>query len=73
MRTQLTPDQREDLKHQMAYRWLDQMSFRDLERVFLETQVDYLESYTDEELLAEIEDNFMEAEFASIMEGLANG
>jgi len=73
MRTQLTPDQREDLKHQMAYRWLDQMSLRDLERVFLETQVDYLESYTDEELLAEIEDNFMEAEFASIMEGLANG
>jgi hypothetical protein len=49
------------------------MSLRDLERVFLETQVDYLESYTDEELLAEIEDNFMEAEFASIMEGLANG
>ena len=69
----LTPDQREDLKHQMAYRWLDQMSLRDLERVFLETQVDYLESYTDEELLAEIEDNFMEAEFALIMEGLANG
>jgi hypothetical protein len=73
MITALTPDQREDLKHQMAYRWLDQMSLRDLERVFLETQVDYLESYTDEELLAEIEDNFMEAEFASIMEGLANG
>ena len=69
----MTPDQREDLKHQLAYRWLDQMSLRDLERVFLETQVDYLESYTDEELLAEIEDNFMEAEFASIMEGLANG
>jgi hypothetical protein len=73
MITPLTADQREDLKHQMAYRWLDQMSLRDLERVFLETQVDYLESYTDEELLAEIEDNFMEAEFASIMEGLANG
>lgn len=69
----LTPDQREDLKHQMAYRWLDQMSLRDLERVFLETQVDYLGSYTDEELLAEIEGNFMEAEFASILEGLANG
>jgi hypothetical protein len=70
MRTKLTPDQREDLKHQMAYRWLDQMSIRDLERVFLEMQVDYLESFTDDELLGEIEDNFMEAEFASIMENL---
>jgi hypothetical protein len=73
MITPLTADQREDLKHQVAYRWLDQMSMKDLERVFVEMQVEHLDSCTDEELLAEIEDNFMEAEFASIMEGLANG
>jgi len=69
----MTPDQREDLKHQLAYRWLDHMSMRDLERLFLETQIEYLESYTDEELLGEIEDNFTDDEFETIMKGLANG
>jgi hypothetical protein len=68
---QLTSEQREDLAHQLAYRWLEQMSLRDLERVFLEQQVELLESYSDEELLGELEDNFHDDEFAEIIGDLA--
>jgi hypothetical protein len=67
----LTPDQREDLAHQLAFRWLEGMSTRDLERVFLEQQIEYLDSYSDEDLLSEVEDNFHDDEFAEILKGLS--
>lgn len=47
----------------LAQHWLDAVSLRDLEIFFYDAQIDYLESYTDEELIGEIEDVMSEEDF----------
>lgn len=71
--TELNPNQREDLINLLAYRYLDGMSSRDLERFFIDMQLDAFSSYSDEELLGEVEDNFYDEEYQEIMTNIANG
>lgn len=66
--TTLTEDQRFRLVDFLAGRYLDNMSLKDLERFFLDIQVDYLREYSDEELLSELEDYTSEEELAELME-----
>ncbi len=67
----LTPQKREALVELLAQRWLDQMDPRDLETFFLNTQADYLNDYTDAELIAEVEDNTSDEEFEEIINEIA--
>jgi hypothetical protein len=54
---------REALIEFLATYWLDSMSNKDLEKFFYDTQTDYLQSYSDEELIGEIEDVMSEEDF----------
>ena len=54
----LTEEQRERLESFVAEKYLDSLSNIDLERFFLEVQTQYLQDYTDTELLEEVE-NFV--------------
>jgi hypothetical protein len=47
----------------LAQHWLDAVSLRDLEIFFYDAQIDYLESYSDEELISEVEDVMSEEDF----------
>lgn len=47
----------------LAKHWLDTVSTRDLEGFFYDAQIDYLQSYSDEELISEIEDVMSEEDF----------
>jgi hypothetical protein len=67
----LTPGKREALVELLAQRWLDQMDLRDLETFFLNTQADYLNDYTDAELIAEVEDNTSDEEFEELINEIA--
>jgi len=68
MMTSLTPEKRSALVEWLVERYLDGMSTRDLERFFIDIQLDYIGSYTDEELIGEIEDNTTEEEYAQLFE-----
>ena len=68
MMTGLTPEKRSALVQWLVERYLDEMSTRDLERFFVDIQLDYIGSYTDEELIGEIEDNTTEEEYAQLFE-----
>ncbi len=64
----LSEAQRETLTEFIALRYLDSMDLKDLERFFLDIQIDYLKDYTDEELIGEIEDLTDTEEFNAMME-----
>ena len=66
----LSTEQRDRLIELVADRYLDQMDLRDLETFFLETQAQYLEEYTDQELLAEVEDLTSDFEYEEIVNEL---
>ena len=66
----LSTEQRDRLIELVADRYLDQMDLRDLETFFLETQAQYLEEYTDQELLAEVEDLTSDFEYEEIINEL---
>jgi hypothetical protein len=68
MMTSLTPEKRSALVEWLVERYLDGMTTRDLERFFVDIQLDYIGSYTDEELIGEIEDNTTEEEYAQLFE-----
>jgi hypothetical protein len=68
MMTIMTPEKRSALVEWLVERYLDGMSTRDLERFFVDIQLDYIGSYTDEELIGEIEDNTTEEEYAQLFE-----
>jgi len=68
MMTGLTPEKRSALVEWLVERYLDGMTTRDLERFFVDIQLDYIGSYTDEELIGEIEDNTTEEEYAQLFE-----
>ena len=63
----LTTDQRFSLQDFLAKYWLDNASLKDLERFFYETQIEYLSSYSDEELIGEIEDITSDEDFELIL------
>ena len=68
----LSYTQREELSEALAYRQLEGMGRDDLERYFLENQIDcYDTHYADSELLAEMKDYYDEDEFSEIMAELA--
>jgi hypothetical protein len=62
----LIPEKREALIELLAQRYLDGMSGRDLERFFLDIQAEYLQEYTDAELIEGIEDYTTEEEFQEL-------
>ncbi len=62
----LTDEKRAALIELLAQRYLDGMSGRDLERFFLDIQTDYLQEYTDAELIGEIEDMTSDEEFEEL-------
>jgi hypothetical protein len=66
--TSLTLEKRSALAEFLVDRYLDGMSYRDLERFFCDIQLEYLGSYTDEELIGAIEDNTTEEEFMELFE-----
>jgi hypothetical protein len=59
----LTDEQRAHIAELVAQRYLDHMDGRDLERFFLDIQLDYLTEYTDAELVDALEDVTNEDEF----------
>ena len=64
--------QRDELIHSLAYKELESMDRYELERYFLENQIDcYDKHYSDAELLAEVKDYYDEDEFSEIMAELA--
>ena len=60
--------QRETLAEFIALKYLDAMDVRDLERFFIDVQMEYLADYTDEEMIAEIEDLTDTEEFNAMLE-----
>jgi hypothetical protein len=68
MMTILTPEKRSALVEWLVERYLDGMTTRDLERFFVDTQLNYIGSYTDEELIGEIEDMSTQEEYAQLFE-----
>jgi len=68
MMTGLTPEKRSALVEWLVERYLDGMTTGDLARFFIDIQLDYIGSYTDEELIGEIEDNATEEEYAQLFE-----
>ena len=60
--------QRETLAEFIALKYLDAMDVRDLERFFIDVQMQYLGDYTDEEMIAEIENIVETEEFNAMME-----
>ena len=66
----LTAEQRDRLIDLVAERYLDGMDGRDLERFFLDIQTDYLNEYTDEELLGAVEDVFQNDNIEEILNEL---
>lgn len=69
---QLSSDQRDGVAELLAQRYLDGMDIRDLERFFLEITIDAYSSYSDEELLGELEDMTDEQEFNELIEAIVN-
>jgi hypothetical protein len=63
----LTDEQREYLIDLVASRYLDSMDVRDLERFFHDAQRDYMQEYTDAELLGAIEDVTDEDEYNEVL------
>jgi hypothetical protein len=63
----LTDEQREYLINLVATRYLDGMDLRDLERFFHDAQREYMQEYTDAELLGAIEDVTDEDEFNEVL------
>lgn len=61
----LTDEQRDYISDLIATRYLDGMDNRDLERYFFDAQTEYLQGYTDNELLDALEDVTNEEEFDS--------
>ena len=68
----LSNTQRYELTHSLAYRQLEGMDRDELERYFLENQIDcYDKHYSDAELLTEMQEYYDEDEFSEIMAELA--
>lgn len=63
----LTDSQRSSLQEFLASYWTDNASVKDLERFYYETQIEYLSSYSDEELIGEIEDITSDEDFELIL------
>lgn len=59
----LTSELRADLIEFLVHRYLENMSTRDLERFYLDTQSEYLSGYSNEELLDAVEDYSTDDEF----------
>lgn len=51
----------------IADRYLDNMDSRDLERFFLDEQLNYLKEFNDEELITELEDITHDDEYEEII------
>lgn len=67
----LTHDQRFQIADRLAQRWLDNMSTKDLERYFYDTQLEYLQTYDDQELLSELTDVVDDEELDDIVNSAA--
>jgi hypothetical protein len=63
----LTVEQRDYLIDLVAIRYLDSMNVKDLERFFYDIQRNYMQEYTDEELLGAVEDITDEDEYNEVL------
>jgi hypothetical protein len=63
----LTVEQRDHLIDLVAIRYLDGMNVKDLERFFYDIQRNYMQEYTDEELLDAVEDVTDEDEYNEVL------
>jgi hypothetical protein len=63
----LTVEQRDYLIDLVAIRYLDGMNVKDLERFFYDIQRNYMQEYTDEELLDAVEDVTDEDEYNEVL------
>jgi hypothetical protein len=64
----LSDSQRKALSEFIALTYLDSMSTKDLETFFLDTQMEYLQdSYSDAELIGEIENLITKEEYEEIL------
>jgi hypothetical protein len=63
----LSPEKREALAEWLIDHYLDAMSYRDLAQFFSDVQLDYIRSYSDAELIGEIEDNTTAEEYAELV------
>jgi hypothetical protein len=69
----LSDSQRKALSEFITWQYLDSMSVKDLETFFFDTQMEYLQdSYSDAELIGEIENLVTEEEYAKIINENAN-
>ncbi len=64
----LTDTQRKPLRELIARYWLEGLDLEDLESFFVDTQIEYMESWSDRELIEEIENMLDTAEFNAILE-----
>jgi len=71
MMTSLTPEKRSALVEWLIERYLDGMTTRDLAQFFIDIQLDYIGSYTDEELIGEIEDMSTQEEYTELLNEIA--
>ena len=68
----LSYTQRDELTHNLVYKELESMDRDQLERYFLESQIDcYDKHYSDAELLTEMKEYYDEDEFQELMAELA--
>ena len=68
----LSHTQRDELTHSLVYKELESIDLDQLERYFLENQIDcYDKHYSDSELLTEMKEYYDEDEFSEIMAELA--
>jgi len=69
--TSLTPEKRSALVEWLVEHYLDGMTIRDLVRFFIDIQLDYIGSYTDEELIGETEDMSTQEEYTELLNEIA--
>ena len=67
--TDLTYEQRSRISEFLAEYWLNAMSLRDLERYFLEDNLEFLKGYADDELLQELEGLTDEEQYNQLLKG----
>jgi hypothetical protein len=65
----LTHEQRSRISEFLAEYWLNAMSLRDLERYFLEDNLEFLKGYADDELLQELEGLTDEEQYNQLLKG----
>ena len=68
----LTDAQRKPLRELIARYWLEGLDLEDLEAFFIDTQMEYMNDWSDGELIEEIENVLDTAEFNTMLSEIGN-